>query len=334
MPIYSDSFYSAHAVGARSSARVIVPLVQELLEPRSVIDVGCGAGSWLAVWKEMGVQQILGVDGDWVESSVLQIPPDVFQSADLTLPLKMPRRFDLAMSLEVGEHLPASCAGAFVKSLVGLADSVLFSAAIPGQGGTHHVNEQFPEYWAEIFAAHGYRAIDCIRSQVWANPQVDWFYAQNVLLYASEIAIAANSRLAANLDRTPAHLAVVHPQLYLAHVAERERLYQTAHDLMRVLPPHKRFVIVDLDRYRTLLTVGGQAIPFMERNGDYWGPPGDDEAAVAELQRLQTGGAGAIVFLWPGFWILQQYPRFAQTVQLGKCLLDNENAKVFELPSS
>jgi 2-polyprenyl-3-methyl-5-hydroxy-6-metoxy-1,4-benzoquinol methylase len=154
---YTNDYYDALREGARRSARVVVPLVLGLVPARSVIDVGCGRGTWLAVFRAHGVEEVRGVDGDYVDRGRLEIPADRFEAHDLTRPLRPAGRFDLAVSLEVAEHLPAEAADAFVGSLTLLAPVVLFSAAAPYQGGEGHVNERWPAYWAGRFAARGVR---------------------------------------------------------------------------------------------------------------------------------------------------------------------------------
>jgi SAM-dependent methyltransferase len=216
---YTPQFFNSHADGARASARVVVPLVMDLVPCGSVIDVGCGTGVWLSVFAERGVSDIFGIDGEYVDRNSLQIPAANFAGANLTEPLRLERSFDLAVSLEVAEHLPESSASAFIDLLTGLAPTVLFSAAIPYQGGTHHINEQWPEYWAELFEERGFRPIDCLRRRLLANPDVDWWYAQNLLFFADERAREKAPRLWA-LHR-PWHdrgLSIVHPRRYLEWV--------------------------------------------------------------------------------------------------------------------
>ena len=214
---YSTNFYEAQADGSRRSAQVLVPLLLARRQIASVVDVGCGVGTWLSAFSSMNISDIQGYDGDYVDRSKLEIPESAFKAADLTQPLLANRRFDLAVCLEVGEHLPSQSAPTLVKSLVGLADVVLFSAAIPGQSGTNHVNEQWPEFWAKLFADHGYRAIDCIRPLIWHNPSVEWWYAQNIILYVSETAIKSHPRLAiGNFSDGGAPMRLIHPTLFEA----------------------------------------------------------------------------------------------------------------------
>jgi SAM-dependent methyltransferase len=198
------------------SSEVIVPLVLAFVPVRSVVDVGCGDGSWLAVFRRYGVEEILGLDGDYVDREALQIPPESFQACDLRNPLEIRREFDLAVSLEVAEHLPEPCAAMFIEGLVQLAPAVLFSAAIPFQGGTNHINEQWPDKWAELFKRHGYVAVDMIRKQVWRNETVDWWYAQNTILFVHPRLLEANAALKREFERTnPGQLSLVHPRKYL-----------------------------------------------------------------------------------------------------------------------
>ncbi len=186
---YDKQYYTRHRPGALQSARSIVPKVLALTGPKSVVDFGCGDGSWLSVFREHGITRILGIDGPWIQPEELQIPAREFQEADLQSPFRVDKRFDLVVSLEVAEHLPEKSADTFVESLVSAGKVILFSAAVPNQGGLHHVNEQWPTYWQEKFASRGYVCVDCLRPYMWEDPTVDWWYAQNILLYVKREAI-------------------------------------------------------------------------------------------------------------------------------------------------
>src|SRR5215212_1367124 len=187
MEPYTEDFYAARRKdNIRSSARVIVPLVLELVQPRSIIDVGCGTGEWLSVFEEHGVEDVWGVDGTYVSKKMLEIPEERFIAFDLKQPFHVDRKFDLVVSLEVAEHLPSECAETFVDSLTGLGPIVLFSAAIPHQGGTNHANEQWQEYWVKRFHDKGYVVIDCLRKKVWDKEKVPRWYAQNTLVFVAQ----------------------------------------------------------------------------------------------------------------------------------------------------
>lgn len=212
---YTTDFYRRRDDNTRASAEAMVPLVLELCEPRSVVDLGCGVGTWLDVFRQHGVEDVFGLEGDWVDRERLVIPRDRFLACDLRSPVDLGRRFDLAASLEVAEHLPPGCAAAFVDSLTTLAPVVLFSAAVPFQGGRDHLNERWPSWWAELFAARGYAAADVVRPALWNRPEVRVWYAQNTLLYVDREHLAQRPRLAAAVAATdPARLDLVHPRLY------------------------------------------------------------------------------------------------------------------------
>lgn len=212
---YRDRFYARRHEATRASALAVLPVVLELLEVRSAVDVGCGVGTWLAVLHEHGVEDVLGIEGDWVATEHLRIPRERFLHHDLRLPIRLDRSFDLAISLEVAEHLPEESAADFVASLTRLAPVVLFSAAVPYQGGQGHLNERWPEFWARRFAAAGFAVADAVRPRVWNNPAVRVWYAQNTLLFVDRERLSTWPALGAAVDETdPERLSIVHPRLY------------------------------------------------------------------------------------------------------------------------
>jgi SAM-dependent methyltransferase len=218
---YSAEFYENQRERSLASARVVAPIVYELCRPRSVLDVGCGLGTWLRAFLEIGVQDVLGLDGDYVQTQRMQIPVEVFQPTDLVRPFNVNRVFDLAISLEVAEHLPPGTAKNFIASLTRTAPVILFSAAIPYQGGTEHRNEQWPSYWAKLFLESGHLAIDCLRSKIWGHPDVQGCYGQNIILYARQEFIDQNPALGEWVRRPADVLPLVHPETYLKHADPR-----------------------------------------------------------------------------------------------------------------
>ena len=211
---YTDRFYMNQREGSLQSAREIVPILLSYLKPQSVIDIGCGLGTWLSVIKQFGVEDIWGIDGPWVDTNLLEIPPSRFIAFDLRKPFRMDRHFDLVLSLEVAEHLPPESATTFVDTLVGLGRIILFSAAIPFQGGTNHLNEQWPTYWAGLFKARGYVVIDCIRPLVWENSNVRWFYAQNVMLFVHRHCEEAHHLKTQTRNCVSLPLSLIHPEAF------------------------------------------------------------------------------------------------------------------------
>jgi SAM-dependent methyltransferase len=169
------------------SALEVVPILVDLFKPKSVVDIGCGLGDWLSTFQKNGVEKILGVDGNWVNKNNLYIKEDHFLEQNLTIPLRLNQKFDLAMSLEVAEHLPESAADTFIETLTNLSDNIVFSAAVPNQGGQNHINEQWHTYWIEKFEQKGFYCHDIIRPLIWDNEKVEWWYKQNILHFTKKI---------------------------------------------------------------------------------------------------------------------------------------------------
>ena len=232
---YSPEFFQNHSQGSYQSAKAILPIIFGLISPKSVVDVGCGNAPWLLAAQELGATDILGVDGEAHDPGVLMIAPQHFMQRDLTQPFGVGRNFDLAICVEVAEHLPESASEVLVNSLTELSKVILFSAAIPDQGGLHHVNEQWPPYWERLFTNHGFELVDCIRWRVWDRPEVDVWYAQNCLLYVQRDYLADHARLSEehsrwkNLPRS-----VVHPRSF---ADAKNYAALTPRPLLRLLRP-------------------------------------------------------------------------------------------------
>ncbi len=185
--VYNADFYDYIDDGSRASARVVAPMLRAEIRIDSLLDVGAGHGAWAAEWMAAGVPDVVAIDGDYVRTDQLVIPPDCFHPHDLLKPLDLGRRFDLVQSLEVAEHLPLGKAITLVNTLANHGDVILFSAAVPYQGGEHHINEQPPEYWRLMFSSLGYEPFDWIRSRLANQRQVKPWYRYNTIIYANEV---------------------------------------------------------------------------------------------------------------------------------------------------
>ena len=235
---YSDTFFAAQSAGSLASARTVLREAFGLLgAPATVVDVGCGVGTWLRAATELGAGTVLGLDGSWVPRGRLEIPEDRFVACDLAgggpARAGVSGPFDLVMSLEVAEHLPPEQADAFVETLCGLGDAVLFSAALPHQGGVDHVNEAWPMAWGALFAARGFRCVDALRPRVWLSPEVEWWYAQNVFLFARN---GAAERLRRASPSSPVPLPLVHPRKYLLLVKAVGDLHEALREACQAPP--------------------------------------------------------------------------------------------------
>lgn len=228
-PAYDATFFEGNRQLAERAAKTIVGIVARALPVRSVVDFGCAEGVWLQAWRDAGVEDLVGLDGDYVDRSRFRLPTSCFRPADLAQPIDLGRRFDLAQSLEVAEHLPAEAAPGFVAAIVGHAPLALFSAAPPGQGGFNHVNEQPYEYWRDLFAQRQFVLFDWLRPKLSANRLLPPWYRFNTFLYAHESIVA---QLPPDIRATQAPgdapIADVSPLLYRLRKAVVRRLSPAA----------------------------------------------------------------------------------------------------------
>ena len=233
--LYDRAFFRQIAGGSSRSAARIVPELLWLIAPESVVDVGCGQGIWLAEFQRHGVADVLGIDGAWVEQREFLAGSDRFLAHDLRQALALDRRFELVITLEVAEHLPPERSESFVADLVALGPVIAFSASILDCTGTGEVNQQWPDYWAGLFAAFDYAPLDCLRFKIWDDAQIDWWYRQNLILYAHRDYIAARPHLRQLLAEQPPRVRrLVHPENYV----EKTRLLLEPNlmHLLRALP--------------------------------------------------------------------------------------------------
>lgn len=241
MKSYKVKYYSSRFEQTHYAALTVLQSLFELISPpSSMVDVGCGVGAWLKIAQDkLNVAEIHGVDGPWVNPKQLTISPETFTSMDLSQPIELNRRFDMASSLEVAEHIRPEYADTFVQSMTALSDTILFGAAVPYQGGRNHFNEQWPSYWQERFAAHDYFCLDALRPRLWNDNAIPYWYRQNILLYVStsrldELCVSAPA-LKESIVTDSAN-AFIHPDLY------RNRIPQTYHACLKLFLKNLRDV--------------------------------------------------------------------------------------------
>ncbi len=187
-----------------NAAKEIVPVIIERYKIKSVIDIGCGIGTWLAIFEKFGIKNYIGIDGNYVDRRMMMIEESFFLTLDLSKSFNLNKKFDLVLCLEVAEHLEEDSAKNFIECLTKLGDLIIFSAAIPGQGGQNHLNEQFPDYWLDIFNNLGYNLIDDIRPEFWNNQKIEWWYRQNIMV------LKKNATSSEKIERK----FQIHPDLY------------------------------------------------------------------------------------------------------------------------
>jgi len=201
------------------SASIILPMLFEIYKPNSVLDVGAGLGTWLKVCMELGVNEVLGIDGEYVDMSKVVIPHECFLRKDLTQLTHSEKKYDLTICLEVAEHLPPESATSFVDFLTTSSDVILFSAAVPFQGGQGHINERPMSYWLELFEERNYTVYDFIRPQIWNNRSVDWWYSQNILIFSRKKDVFKHIPSLSFQANT-----LIHPELYTTRMSRYKHL--------------------------------------------------------------------------------------------------------------
>lgn len=231
--IYKESFFDSHLADSISSAKEIIPKVLQYIQPASVIDVGAGVGTWLLIWEKLGVSDLVGVDGSYVNKEKLLIEKNKFITANLDNGFKIDRKFDLVECLEVAEHIQPKNAENFITSLCKLGDIVLFSAAVPGQEGTMHYNEQYPDFWIALFAKNNFTPYDCLRRQLWTNDKVSWWYRQNIMFFISD---GAKEKYPAIIREYQNVLSLVHPELLNHKSAKAAQYEKLLRNPLRILP--------------------------------------------------------------------------------------------------
>jgi len=217
----------------RISAKSIFNLLFKHYKPQSVLDVGCGIGTWLSIARELGVKDIRGIEGPWIDQSQLRIEAEHITIQDLEQPFNLNRSFDLVISLEVAEHLPPAVANTFISSLVAHGNIILFSAAIPYQGGHNHINEQFPLYWDNLFAKFNFIPLDFIRGQIWNNKDILWWLRQNILLFIRRN-IAIEHPVFQNYINSFTPLSIVHPDVYMSRLQMYQQIIQQCQQFLEI----------------------------------------------------------------------------------------------------
>ena len=186
--IYNEQFHQNRDSLTRHTAETVSKIILKNFAIQKVCDVGGGLGTWLDVFREkIGKDKFSGMllDGDYINKKDL-IVPELFKSCDLENHFEFSERFDLTVCLEVAEHVSEKRAEGLIADLCALSDIVLFSAAIPLQGGEGHINENTFSYWRNLFCKNGYSCYDMVRPYIQNDGDIPWWYRNNIFVYVSD----------------------------------------------------------------------------------------------------------------------------------------------------
>jgi hypothetical protein len=216
--IYNETFYKSRDLNTKDSALQVLNQLFTYMKPQSMVDFGCGVGTWVKTGQELGVEEILGLEGDWLDLKHLVIPEENFIHKNLTSSIDLNKKFDLAITLEVAEHIEAKFSDIFVTNLTKASEVILFSAAIPGQRGSGHVNEQWPEYWIEKFKSKDYIPLDAIRPFIWHNKKIKSWYKQNTILFIHKARLSDFPLLGPFQNDQKTVWSIVHPDTFARQI--------------------------------------------------------------------------------------------------------------------
>lgn len=205
---------------------IIVDELLKIIHPSSVIDIGCGIGTFLNIFRERGCQETIGVDGAWVDRTLLAkyISVDNFFPRDISDKFLLGKTFDLAICLEVAEHIRQDRSDILVENIVNHSKCVLFSAALPYQQGQNHINEQPLSYWKGKFESHGYKMVDNFRGLIWNEKRVKYWYKQNSVWFVHPDSVWFDQ---INNFVAPPIIDIVHPETLMFKVVDLEKIYNS-----------------------------------------------------------------------------------------------------------
>ena len=183
--MYDDLFYENHGNESYESALHYGEILSRYYQPSKIVDVGCGRGAWLKAFKQHGATTLVGIDGKWNNQSLMIDESISFQPYDLDQDIIVNDCYDLAICVEVAEHLEKSAGYNLIKLLTTVSPVIIFGAAFIRQGGQGHINEDEHSNWANLFDVFDFAVFDLFRQELWGKESVNWWYQQNTFLYVN-----------------------------------------------------------------------------------------------------------------------------------------------------
>lgn len=223
----------------------IFPMILQKYDPKSILDVGCGLGTWLKVISDCGIDDFLGIDGIEVADDSFLVSKSRFQKQNLISHWDLDRKFDLLLCLEVAEHLPSESADSFIQTLTNHSDIIVFSAAVPHQPGQGHINCQWINYWQDLFNKYGYACFDEIRPIIWSKSFPEWWYKQNIFIAKKDVDSGSESRIS----------SMIHPDLYTDLYKSYIKTEESLNMIMSGKGNFSRHTKLFLKSFKNLLTL-------------------------------------------------------------------------------
>lgn len=221
--IYNRKFYKTrHDDTLYAANKLLALFFEKICKPqKTIIDIGCGVGTFLSVCKEQYKMNVCGIDGPWVPKDLLKIDEDEFYCIDINMELDdySSRLWrcdpaDAAICLEVAEHINEQRSDLLVKFICTHCNFALFSAAIPGQTGQGHINEQWPSFWASLFKKYGFLMFDVLRTKLWFDDDIPAWYRQNSFIVINHSHLNELTEVNVKNLVIDARHDVIHPGLY------------------------------------------------------------------------------------------------------------------------
>lgn len=183
--VYNRSYFSGDEFLENDYSSMASAIV-ELFRPNSVVEFGCGQGYLASELIRRGVQ-VVAMDGYATPSIVNENFTfhriDLNSDIDLHKLIESMPKFSLAVSFEVAEHLDESSSRSFVKAICSRVDAVAFSAAVPEQTGTGHINCKPRRHWKKLFEEEGFYLDDSLRKMFRSYDKIAIWYKLNTLVF-------------------------------------------------------------------------------------------------------------------------------------------------------
>ena len=186
--IYDDKFFDKNLEWNTPIAAKLAGVLLDCFHPRSVVDLGCGNAEFLNEFQKKGII-VQGYEGSRSAIGKASIDKQHIKLFDLRNKIEEKEKYDLALCLEVAEHIENKFSQRLVENLTSLSDKVVFTAATPGQGGHFHINEQPREFWVNIFKQRNYgydaQTTEKVKNDMKKAGVLSW-YCDNLMVFKKD----------------------------------------------------------------------------------------------------------------------------------------------------